>query len=211
MHPRVRLAELVREIPVDTAADLLDRVDEIRLLQRRLERGEGHGDELREPLAEVAARLGPLQRRAHLVPVLLVELLQQDEAVEQAFEATKIDPWFLANIAELIETEGEIRRAGTLERAGTALLRRAKGMHADLSGARLAYADLSRAFLVRADLSGADLSHANLTGTVLTGASLVGASLVGADLTGAVLVGADTRDADFSDARLDGTRFGDPR
>ncbi|MCU1448207.1 MAG: carbamoyl-phosphate synthase, large subunit [Acidimicrobiales bacterium] len=47
-------------------------------------------------------------------------------SIERVHELTGIDPWFLANIAELVEMEGEIRRAGALERAGEALLRRAK-------------------------------------------------------------------------------------
>jgi len=39
---------------------------------------------------------------------------------------TNIDPWFLANLQDLVELEGRLRVAGTLEAAGTDLLREAK-------------------------------------------------------------------------------------
>src|SRR5262249_8951352 len=47
-------------------------------------------------------------------------------SIDRVHELTGIDRWFLANIAELIETEAELRQAGSLERAGDDLLRRAK-------------------------------------------------------------------------------------
>jgi carbamoyl-phosphate synthase large subunit len=47
-------------------------------------------------------------------------------SVEEIYNLTGIDPWFLENIAGLIETEGRLRAAGTLEGAGDALLREAK-------------------------------------------------------------------------------------
>ena len=46
--------------------------------------------------------------------------------VDQIHALTGIDPWFLANIEELISLEGRIRRAGTADEAGDELLLEAK-------------------------------------------------------------------------------------
>src|SRR5206468_2565395 len=47
-------------------------------------------------------------------------------SVEQVYALTGIDPWFLANIAELVELEGRLRQVHSLEEAGDALVREAK-------------------------------------------------------------------------------------
>ncbi len=85
---------------------------------------------------------------------------------------------------------------------------------ANLRGANLRTADLNWAFLRDADLSGADLSEAiledaNLQGADLTGADLSTANLQGADLRGANLFGTAVPHANFHEATLGNTRFGD--
>ncbi|MGQ9573987.1 MAG: carbamoyl-phosphate synthase large subunit [Thermoguttaceae bacterium] len=47
-------------------------------------------------------------------------------SVEEIHELTGIDPWFLDNLQELVELEGELRATGGLAAASDALLRRAK-------------------------------------------------------------------------------------
>ncbi len=47
-------------------------------------------------------------------------------SVEQIHDLTGIDPWFLSNIAELVETEGRLRAVPSLEDAETPLIREAK-------------------------------------------------------------------------------------
>ena len=47
---------------------------------------------------------------------------------KEIYELTGIDPWFVDQIRELVEFEGEIAGAGTLERMGDGLLRDAKRM-----------------------------------------------------------------------------------
>ena len=47
-------------------------------------------------------------------------------SVEQIHALTGIDPWFLANIAELVELEGRLRAVRSLEEADDALVREAK-------------------------------------------------------------------------------------
>ena len=46
--------------------------------------------------------------------------------VEQVYARTKIDPWFLRNIEELVAFEGELRTAGRLESCSPALMLKAK-------------------------------------------------------------------------------------
>jgi uncharacterized protein YjbI with pentapeptide repeats len=90
---------------------------------------------------------------------------------------------------------------------------------ADLSGANLSGANLSGTDLSGADLSGADLSEANLSGANLTRATLTNADLRWALLNGAHLIFANLflanlsmaglEDANFAQARVDGTNFAD--
>jgi carbamoyl-phosphate synthase large subunit len=47
-------------------------------------------------------------------------------SVEQIHDLTGIDPWFLANIEELVELEGRLREVNSLDEVGDALLREAK-------------------------------------------------------------------------------------
>jgi len=47
-------------------------------------------------------------------------------SVEQIHEITHIDPWFLDNLLEIVETEEKIRESGTLENISPALLRTSK-------------------------------------------------------------------------------------
>ena len=47
-------------------------------------------------------------------------------SIEQIHVLTHIDPWFLANIDELVRVEGALRKAGGFEGAGFELLRQAK-------------------------------------------------------------------------------------
>ncbi len=47
-------------------------------------------------------------------------------SVEQIHDLTGIDPWFLANIQELVELEGRLRGVKSLDQAGDALLHEAK-------------------------------------------------------------------------------------
>ncbi len=58
-------------------------------------------------------------------------------SIEQIFELTKIDPWFLGHIQELVQLEGEIRLVRRLEDASTDLLRTAK--RAGFSDQQLAF------------------------------------------------------------------------
>lgn len=44
----------------------------------------------------------------------LIELLRRGENVEQLFEATKIDRWFLSQLKEIIDAEGEILELGPI-------------------------------------------------------------------------------------------------
>jgi carbamoyl-phosphate synthase large subunit len=46
--------------------------------------------------------------------------------IEQVHALTGIDPWFLANVAELVELEGRLRHVHSLEEADDALMREAK-------------------------------------------------------------------------------------
>ncbi len=46
--------------------------------------------------------------------------------IEQIHDLTRIDPWFLHNLRELVWIEGRLRDAGSAEAAGDALLREAK-------------------------------------------------------------------------------------
>ena len=47
-------------------------------------------------------------------------------SVEQVHTLTGIDPWFLSNLAELVELEGRLRRVHSLEEASDAMVREAK-------------------------------------------------------------------------------------
>ncbi len=47
-------------------------------------------------------------------------------SVEQIYELTKIDPWFLDQLAEIVRMEDELRAVGSLQAADSATLRRAK-------------------------------------------------------------------------------------
>ena len=47
-------------------------------------------------------------------------------SIAEIHESTAIDPWFLDQIAEIIEIENELRTVGRLAEIDTALLRRAK-------------------------------------------------------------------------------------
>ncbi len=48
------------------------------------------------------------------------------QTVEEVHDRTKIDPWFLHNIADLVALEDRLRACPSLERAGAGLLREAK-------------------------------------------------------------------------------------
>ena len=47
-------------------------------------------------------------------------------SVEQIYEVTRIDPWFLDNVAQIVEFESELARCDGVDRADDATLRRAK-------------------------------------------------------------------------------------
>ena len=47
-------------------------------------------------------------------------------SVEDVYQRTKIDRWFLNNIRQLVETEQELKACHTIEEAGDDLLWRAK-------------------------------------------------------------------------------------
>ncbi len=47
-------------------------------------------------------------------------------SIEEIFELTAIDPWFLQNLKEIVEVEDELRQLGSLESTDAAILRRAK-------------------------------------------------------------------------------------
>jgi len=80
---------------------------------------------------------------------------------------------------------------------------------AELQGASLDRAQLQGASLDGAQLQGASLDGAHLQGAWLTGAHLQGAWLHGAQLQGALLVRVDVNAADFSDAYLWRTNWGE--
>ena len=46
--------------------------------------------------------------------------------IEEIHELTGIDPWFLSNLQEIVNIEGRLRKAATLEAAGESLIREAK-------------------------------------------------------------------------------------
>ncbi|MBX7165108.1 MAG: carbamoyl-phosphate synthase large subunit [Pirellulales bacterium] len=52
--------------------------------------------------------------------------LKSGMTVAEVHDRTGIDPWFLDNLAEIIETENELRAAGSLAASSTELLRKAK-------------------------------------------------------------------------------------
>ncbi len=54
------------------------------------------------------------------------EALRRGTTIERLYELTQIDPWFLANIAQIIEFEGNLARHGGLEALDDGLLRKAK-------------------------------------------------------------------------------------
>ncbi|MBL8156353.1 MAG: pentapeptide repeat-containing protein [Anaerolineae bacterium] len=99
-----------------------------------------------------------------------------------------------------------LRQIGWLT-GDNAVLKGAKLIEIDLSGADLHFADLSEAVLQGANLSGADLSAAELSGVEfgladLTEANLNDATLVDADFSRADLRGAVLELADLSEAGL---------
>src|SRR5262249_26097251 len=61
----------------------------------------------------------------------------------EVHELSSVDPWFLAQIAELSETEDELRAAGSLDKVPDALFRRAK---------RQGFSDAQFAFLFGRDV-----------------------------------------------------------
>ena len=67
-------------------------------------------------------------------PLLIAEALRRGVSVEDLYEATRIDRWFLRHFRDLVAVEGEVRTAGLPEDA--AALRRLKGL--GFSDARLA-------------------------------------------------------------------------
>ena len=92
------------------------------------------------------------------------------------------------------------------------ILKGAKLINADLTGAtligaNLAGADLREAWLVGADLSGAHLEEALLDGAVLKDAKLVGAHLEQARIINAELCGADLTNAKLDGAILKGAHL----
>jgi carbamoyl-phosphate synthase large subunit len=65
---------------------------------------------------------------------VLAQALRMGFSEDEVFQACKVDPWFIAQIAGIIETEADIRQTGLP--AGTSKLRRLKAM--GFSDARLA-------------------------------------------------------------------------
>ncbi|GGO20142.1 carbamoyl-phosphate synthase large subunit [Deinococcus humi] len=59
---------------------------------------------------ELRALLYPNPRRLEAV----IELLRRGETVEQLFDATKIDPWFLGQLREIVAAESEILELGPI-------------------------------------------------------------------------------------------------
>jgi hypothetical protein len=99
-----------------------------------------------------------------------------------------------------------LRQIGWLTR-DNAVLKGAKLIEIDLSGADLHFADLTEAVLQGANLNGADLTAAELSGVEfgladLTEANLNGATLIDADFSRADLRGAVLELADLSQASL---------
>ena len=86
----VRFAELVDEVAVDGAAHLIERLDEVAILRRGLVGGDQRRRYVGEPRAEVAARLGPLERRPHRRPEGGDELREQHEAVHEPGDAVDL-------------------------------------------------------------------------------------------------------------------------
>ena len=58
--------------------------------------------------AELEARLRPNPRRLPAV----IELLRRGRSVQALHQATGIDPWFLSQVAEIVQAEQEVRQAG---------------------------------------------------------------------------------------------------
>ncbi|OLV19378.1 carbamoyl-phosphate synthase large subunit [Deinococcus marmoris] len=60
---------------------------------------------------ELRGLLYPNPRRLEAV----IELLRRGETLEQLFDATKIDPWFLGQLREIVAAEGEILELGPIK------------------------------------------------------------------------------------------------
>ncbi|MDH3391078.1 MAG: toll/interleukin-1 receptor domain-containing protein [Desulfobulbaceae bacterium] len=78
----------------------------------------------------------------------------------------------------------------------------------NLRGTRLNSSNLSQANISRADISSSELNRANLYGADLSGADLSNSILREANLIGANLTGANLEGADFTNAVIGGTIFG---
>lgn len=64
--------------------------------------------------------------------------LRRGLSVDEIYEITRVDPWFLFNMKEIVDFEQDIRQAGSLEQLPEATLRRAKEMgYSDLFLAKL--------------------------------------------------------------------------
>ncbi|MDY0087938.1 MAG: carbamoyl-phosphate synthase large subunit, partial [Coriobacteriia bacterium] len=59
-------------------------------------------------------------------PYYVAEALRRRRSVAEVHELTRIDPWFLTQIAHIVGVEGELAAAGSLETLDGALMRRAK-------------------------------------------------------------------------------------
>jgi carbamoyl-phosphate synthase large subunit len=79
--------------------------------------------EARPSETEIAAKLAtPNAERAWYLRYALLAGM----TIERVHDLTGIDPWFLANVAELVATESALREVRSLEQAGDDLIRRAK-------------------------------------------------------------------------------------
>jgi carbamoyl-phosphate synthase large subunit len=74
-------------------------------------------------LEEIAGRLAtPTAERVWYVRYAF----KAGMSVQEVYERSKIDPWFLHNVADLVALEGRLRACPSLEQAGADLLREAK-------------------------------------------------------------------------------------
>jgi carbamoyl-phosphate synthase large subunit len=87
------------------------------------DRNDRWGTPSQPPMEEIVSRLAtPTAERIWYIRYAF----KAGMSVEEIHERTKIDPWFLRNIAELIELEDRLRACPSLTRADAALLREAK-------------------------------------------------------------------------------------
>ena len=58
----------------------------------------------------------------------LAEALRRDMSIEEIYELSKVDPWFLHNIKEIVDFETELKSTGSLDKITAEQMRQAKEM-----------------------------------------------------------------------------------